>query len=67
VHLETRDDAHDEIPVAPSLEQRRRVRNDAWHLKRRADQRRNRANAIVVGSVVVVLVFVRLLYTLLTR
>jgi hypothetical protein len=46
---------------------RRRVRTEVWNLKREAARRRNKANALVVGSLVMMMALVRLLYALLTR
>jgi hypothetical protein len=46
---------------------RRRVRTDAGRLSREAERRRNRANAMVVASIVGVLALARLLYSLLPR
>ena len=67
MQIETSSVPHDGIPAVPPVPERRRVRNDVWHLKRRADLRRTRANAMVVGSVLAVLALVRLFYVVLTR
>jgi hypothetical protein len=67
MQIETSSIPRDEVPVVPPASQKQRVRNDVWHLKRRADLRRTRANAMVIGSVLAVLALVRLFYAVLTR
>jgi hypothetical protein len=46
---------------------KRRVRTEFGRLKREAERRRNRANAIMVSSIVATLALVRFFYFLLTR
>ncbi|HVU49694.1 MAG TPA: hypothetical protein VHL80_03345 [Polyangia bacterium] len=55
----------EETSRLPAEPEKRRIRTEVWHLKRRAERRRRRANAIVVGSVVALGVLVRCLYALL--
>ena len=63
MQVETR--ASDVDALAPAM--RRRVRTDAGRLSREAERRRNRANLVVVTSIVAVLALVRIFYALLTR
>ena len=67
MQIETRRVPHNETSVVPPFPEKRRVRNEVWHLKRRADLRRTRANAMVITSVLAVLLLVRLFYFVLTR
>jgi hypothetical protein len=59
--------SHEAKVVPVNLNGRRRVRNEVWYLKRRAEGRRNRANALVLGSVIALVVLCRLFYVLLTK
>jgi hypothetical protein len=52
------------VPLVP---ERRRVRNEVWKLQRRAERRRTRANAMVIGSGLIMLALVRVFYLILSR
>jgi hypothetical protein len=65
--LETRVVPRREIPTRPATAARHRVRNEVWHLKEQAERRRRRANAVMLGSLLAVLVLLRVFYVLLTK
>lgn len=56
-----------ELAVKPVRGVKQRVRNEYWHMVRRADRRRKQANAIVAVSALAVLGLVGFFYVLLTR
>jgi hypothetical protein len=64
---EPRSDAPGDAHLTQMSLERHRIRNAAWYLKRRANRRRNRANAMVIGSLFGVLFLCRVFYALLTR
>jgi hypothetical protein len=66
MQIEPREPAKVEAVVTPHSS-KVRVRTEVWVLKNAAVRRRRRANAIVIGSLAVVLLLVGLFYMVLTR
>jgi hypothetical protein len=65
--LQQSNDSRTESPTIPVAFERRRVRTDAWQLRRIAARRRRRANLTFAASLLGVVVLFRALYFVLTR
>jgi hypothetical protein len=66
MEIETRTRVPHNSEVLPPSMVKRRVLTDAGRLTLKAEQRRNRANILVIASIVVVLALVRIFYALLS-